>query len=202
MPTGYTADIQDGKVAELKDYILKCSRNFGALIHMRDDDINAKIEHRKVSDYHLEQLNKVKKDFEEFQKLTDEEIQDILNKSYQQRIKDQQEGLKRFEEGKQRYLCMLEKVRRWQPPTEEHIDLKNFAIKQLEESLDFDYGDNLKEYYLQEPFKDTIQGYKQYKIESYLKDIERHSKGYREEIEGVEKINKWIDDLINSFNEN
>jgi hypothetical protein len=199
MPTGYTTNVQEGKVVELKDYILDCSRNFGALIHMRDDSNNTEIRYREVSDYHLKQLERAKNNYEEFKKLTDEEIQLKLDESYNQNLKDKKESLKRFEEGKQRYLDMLDKVKGWQPPSEEHINLKNFAIKQLEESLDFDYSDRTKEYYLQEPFKDTIEGYKQYKIKSYLKDIEYHSKGYREEIEGVEKVNKWIDDLINSF---
>lgn len=202
MPTGYTSDVQDGKVTELKDYILRCSRNFGALIHMRDCDFGCEIKHREISDYYLNRLDKVKKEFEEFRNLTDEEIQEQLDERYERSLKEQEKGLKRFEEGKQRYLCMLEKVNGWQPPTEEHINLKNFAIKQLEESLDFDYSDSLKEYYLQEPFKDTLQGYKQYKMKNYLKDIERYSREYKEEIEGVEKINKWIDDLINSFAEN
>lgn len=202
MPTGYTSDVQDGKVTELKDYILRCSRNFGASIHMRDCDFGCEIRHREISDYYLNRLDKVKKEFEEFRNLTDEEIQEQLDNKYKQEVKDRKEGLKRFEEGKQRYLDMLDKVKNWQPPSEGHINLRNFAIKQLEESLDFDCSDSLKEYYLKEPFKDTVEGYKQYKMKNYLKDIERYSREYKEEIEGVEKINKWIDDLINSFTEN
>ena len=169
-------------------------------MHMREDNNNAEIRHREVSNYHLEQLDRVKEEFEKYEKFTDKEIQEAIDKSYEQSLKDQKDGLKRFEEGKQRYLDMLEKVENWEVPTEEHNNLKKFAIEQLESSLDFDYSDSMKKYYLQEPVKDNIEGYKKYKIKAYLKDIEYHSKGYREEIEGVEKNNIWIDNLIDSFN--
>lgn len=199
MPTGYTACVQDGNVTELKDYILRCSRKFGALIHMRDDALNTSIKHREVSDYRLNRLNEIKKDFEEFKKLSDEEIQKMLDESYLQKIEQQKKGLKEFEIGKQRYLDMLEKVKEWQPPSDDHMNLKNFAIEQLEGSLDFDYSDTSKEYYLREPFKDSVEQYRQFKIESYIKDIKYHSDEYKKEAENVEKINKWIDDLVNSF---
>ena len=43
MPTGYTADIQDGKITTLREYALSCARAFGALIMMRDDPHDAPI---------------------------------------------------------------------------------------------------------------------------------------------------------------
>jgi len=199
MPTGYTCNIQDGTMTELKDYMLGCSRNFGALIHMREDNSNNEIRHRECSDYHLKQLNRTKDDYENFKKLTDEKIQITLDKNYENIIEEHKNSLKRFEEGKQRYLDMLTKVKTWNSPTEEHNKLKEFAIKQIEDSLDFDYSDSLRSYYLVDPIKDTVEAYKQFKLKSYLKDTEYHSKGYKEEIEGVQKVNTWIDDLINSF---
>jgi hypothetical protein len=47
MPTGYTCDVQNGKVTELKDYLLDCSRGFGALIHMRDERMDTPIKLRR-----------------------------------------------------------------------------------------------------------------------------------------------------------
>lgn len=94
---------------------------------------------------------------------------------------------------------MIEKVKKWHPPTRDHIRLKDFALKQLNNSLDFDCSGSMRNYYLEEPVKDDLNEYKQGKIKRYLKDIEYYSKYYREEIEEVEKANKWIDDLINSF---
>lgn len=188
MPTSYTSGVQEGKITELKDYVLMCARNFGALIHMRE-----------VDNYHLNQLNRIIKDYEEFLKLTDAEIQSKLDKYYERRIKEQRDGLKRFEEGKQRCLDMLEKVKSWNPPTKEHIKLKEFAVEQLERSLEFDYSDRSKAYYLEKPFKDTVEEYRKCKEKDYFGDIEYHSKAHKEEIERVDECNKWIRDLMDSL---
>lgn len=199
MPSCYTALVQDGKITEAKDFILNCSRQFGALMHMREDNMDAEIEYRKVSDYHLERLESVKQQYEDLKKVTDEEIQENIDMNYYKRLEEKREGLKRFNEGRQRYLDMLEKVEKWTPPTNEHVKLKEYCIEQLKSSLDFDYSDSLKEYYTTKPEKETVEEYKQFQLESYLKDIEYHSKHYREEVENVKEINKWIEDLISSF---
>lgn len=94
---------------------------------------------------------------------------------------------------------MIDKVKEWIPPTEDHIKLKEFALEQLNSSLEFDCSDSSRNYYLQEPFKDTVEEYRVYKIKSYLKDLEYYSKSYRDELESVEKANKWIRDLIESL---
>lgn len=39
---------------------------------------------------------------------------------------------------KKRYEEILEKVIKWEPPTKDHVGLKEFAINQINESIDFD----------------------------------------------------------------
>lgn len=199
MPTGYTYSVQNGEVTELKEFMLSCAKGFGAFIHMRDDGISSDIKYREVGEYYSRRLENTKREFEEFKLLSDEEIQKQLDESYERRVKEQKEGLKRFDEQKQRYLDMIDKVKEWIPPTEDHIKLKEFALEQLNSSLEFDCSDSSRNYYLQEPFKDTVEEYRVYKIKSYLKDLEYYSKSYRDELESVEKANKWIRDLIESL---
>jgi hypothetical protein len=200
MPTGYTCDVQNGKVTELKDYLLDCSRSFGALIHMRDERMDTPIKLREVSDYHLESLNKAKKDYDEFLLKSDEEIQKMLDDSYERSLKEKEEGLKRFDQQRKRYGDMLAKVESWEIPTEEHKNLKKFAIQQLKDSIDFDCSDSHRDYYLTEPHKDTVEVYKTWKLDRLLKDIEYHSKEYKEECKRVKEANQWITDLYDSFN--
>ena len=42
---------------------------------------------------------------------------------------------------RQRYTDMLKQVRKWVPPTTEHMGLKRFMIEQLEQSIRLDCGD-------------------------------------------------------------
>lgn len=199
MPSGYTCGVQEGKITDVKDFILTCSRGFGAFIHMRDDNLNTEIKYQEVGEYYPRRLEQAKREFEEFKQLSDEDIQKQLDERYEAKVKENRESLKRFDEQRQRYLDMIEKVKEWNPPTEDHIKLKEFALDQLNSSLDFDCNESMRNCYLEEPIKDNLNEYKQGKIKRYLKDIEYYSKYYREEIEEVEKANKWIDDLVNSF---
>ena len=43
MPTGYTSDIYDGKDISFREYALKCARNFGAYVEMRDSSLDTEM---------------------------------------------------------------------------------------------------------------------------------------------------------------
>lgn len=199
MPTGYTAKVQDGKITEVKDYILGCARNFGALIHMRDDNLDTEIRHKKPDYYYLRTYNKSLEELEKFKKLTDEEIQKTLDEDYENALKNNEVQLKRMKDEKQRYLNMIEKVNNWEPPTEEHINLKTFALNQLQISLESDCSDRLMEYYSEKPIKPTVEEYKKVRLIHLEEEILYYKKNYEENIKTVNEVNKWIDDLIDSF---
>lgn len=199
MPTGYTCKVEDGEITELKDYLLSCARGFGAMIHMRDDSMDKQYEPKVVSDYHINALNKAKKDYDEFLNITDEEIQKKLDESYENEIQSRKDGLARFKTHKQRYEDMLAKVETWKEPTEQHKKFKEFAIEQLKSSINWDCSDSSEKYYLEIPKKDTVEEYNAWKLDSLLKDIEYHSEHYKEEYESVEESNKWVEDLIESI---
>ena len=44
MPTGYTAGIIDGKTETFQEFAKQCMRNFGACIHMRDENMGKEYE--------------------------------------------------------------------------------------------------------------------------------------------------------------
>lgn len=198
MSTGYTCKVETGEIKELKDYLLLCARGFGAMIHMRDDSLDKTIQPMEASDYHLKALNRAKEEYDKFLKTTDEDIQKIIDENYERNLKDKQEGLIKFDEQNKNYLSMLEKVKEWEIPTNEHKKLKEFAIEQLEMSIG---SDSFREYYTQITQKDTVEGYKSWKLNDLLKDIERHSREYREECKRVSECNKWVTDLVNSLHE-
>lgn len=83
MPSGYTCGVQEDKITDAKDFILSCSREFGAFIHMRDDGLNTEIKYREVGDYYPRKLEEVKREFEEFKQLSDDDIQKQLDDCYE-----------------------------------------------------------------------------------------------------------------------
>lgn len=200
MPSGLTSKIYEGKDITFKEFALLCAKQFGALIHMKDEPLYAPIRKREPSTYWLEQLEKAKKDLADF--LTNPPTEDSLAKEYEKKVermrKEDAETNKNRQELKARYEAMLKKVQDWNPPTSEHENLKSFMIKQLNESIDFD-----------------CRAYSQFDRfitkEAYIKDnlssmhleerVEYCQEQWDKEIERCNNANKWIEELVNSLEE-
>jgi hypothetical protein len=197
MPTGYTSEIYEGKEVSGKKFIMDCARAFGACIMMRDEPNNAEIpEEFKPSTYHKEQIERGKSELKKYQDMTIEEAQNFIDEEYETTIKNNKEQIKNKMDLRNRYLNTLSEVMEWQTPTEDHINLKEFAIKQLKESIDFDCGVS---YYNKEVVKYSPEEWLDIKINSCLRDIEYHTKENNAEIKRVTERNKWIKDLRNSL---
>ena len=82
MPTGYTAGIIDGSIKTFEQYAKTCVRAFGAAIHMRDDSLSEEYVPREPGDYHLNALNRAKKQLNQSKKMTDTKIIKDRNKAH------------------------------------------------------------------------------------------------------------------------
>ena len=200
MPTRLTSKIYEGKDITFKEFALLCARTFGALIHQREEPLDAPIRKREPDTYYLKQLEKAKKDLDDF--LANPPTEDSLAKEYEEKVermrKEDAETNKNSQELKARYEAMLKKVQDWNPPTSEHKNLKNFMISQLNESIDFDcYAYNqvdklvTKEQYI----KDGLSS-------MHLQEqVEYYQEQWDKEIESCNSVNKWIEELVNSLEE-
>lgn len=197
MPTGYTSYIQDGKIDNAKDFIMLCARAFGATVTMREESLDIPISKFKPDTYHLDSLNKAMVKLEQAKNKTNEEIQKEIDESYSKEMDYRKQVIKERSELKQKYLNILNDIYSWKEPTPEHKNLKDFAISQIKESIDWDCD---TEYYEKEYIKPTIEESRKLSIESALKDIEYHSKNYSEEVKRTDERNKWINDLRDSLN--
>src|SRR5438309_7441629 len=97
MPTGYTADVGNGKVTDFATFALTCARGFGALITMRDDPMDAEIpDEFPVDEYAMrayiadsERLNELRAmDAEEAERQADTAYTDALAR-YRERQREQ-----------------------------------------------------------------------------------------------------------------
>lgn len=140
MPTGYTAEIHDGKPITFPEFVMNCARAFGALALMRDDPADAVIpdEFKPRTDYHDEQLVKHRAELARLEVMTPEQIvnahADVRAGELRERTKDAVKN----RDMRARYRAMLAEVEAWEPPTPDHVGLKEFMVKQITESIDFD----------------------------------------------------------------
>lgn len=199
MPTGYTSEIYDGKDVSGNDFLMQCARAFGACIMMRDESLDSKLpEEFQPSAYHKERIKEAKTELKKYQNMTIEEAILEIEKNYQNTIRSSKESRKKYSDMKNRYLNTLADVLTWQPPTDEHKELKKFAIQQLQDSINYDCN-HIEDHYPINIQKETPQKYIEKNINGCLKDIEYNSKEWNVELEGVARRNKWIKELRGSL---
>lgn len=191
MPTGYTADIENG--ISFEKFILSCARNFGALIMMRDEPNDAPIpDEFKPSDYYIEALKKSNEEFDFLSSLTDNQIKEYSESEYNKSVKDWQ---KREDEKlllKNKYNEMLEKAIGWQPPTKDHEGLKEFMISQITKSIEWDCAE------YDRPEKLTPKQWINERLKNVRWQIDYQTKENEAEIKRSEGRTEWVRKLKES----
>lgn len=193
MPTGYTADVMYGKVTELEEYALACARAFGALIDMRDEPKGAEIKELEPSDYHSTAAKSLVVKLSSYWDKSEEEIHAEYEEYYRGAVAAAEESNANNRKALENYQAMLDKVRAWTPPTDDHHGLKRFMIEQLESSISYDSFE-----YDSPTRMDPIKWHQE-RIDNCNELIDYHTKNYREEVVRVKERNQWIRDLVNSF---
>jgi hypothetical protein len=195
MPTGYTADIKNGIIFE--QYAMNCARAFGALIMMRDEDNDAEIPEKfEPSDYHSKAIKAAREELSRLYAMDEVTAEQLANEAWE---KSESVRIKRLAENKetlQGYKAMLEKVKNWIPPTEDHAGLHKFMREQLEKSIAFD--DMYASYKSPAP-KITGKEWLSQEIEKSEGDIEYHTKKHREEVARTDERNLWLSQLRESL---
>jgi len=198
MPTGYTSEIYNEKEVSGKEFLMKCARAFGACIEMKDTNLDEPIPKEfKPDTYHKEQIEKTKIKLKELQNISNDEIENIIETEYNKTLESNKQKIEEYKELKSRYLKTLSEVELWQPPTLEHVNLKEFAIEQIKTSIDWDC--NISYFENMEVKKLTAEEWLKNQINKYEEDIKYHTKKYKEEVKRVEERNKWIKDLRESL---
>lgn len=194
MPTGYTASVQDGKI-DFKQFALQCARAFGATIMQRDEPMNELPKIQEPSDYHSKRLTQLSEQIEVINKMSLEEAAQASIKKHNDDIAYYDKSDKEMLEVKSNYTTMLEKSKAWVTPSDEFIELKDFMIKQLTESIDFDCSPFTRKI---SPITDG-ETYKAEQLAKIHKDIFYHTAENKKEIERTNARNKWIETLYNSL---
>lgn len=206
MPTAYTAGILDGSITNFKDFAKLCVRAFGAAIHMREEPFDAEYHPDSPSDYHFKQIENYKQELEFLKELTNEElIQQKRDKLLEERTRMENSNRMSLE-NKKRMEVILEEAYNYKPPTVQHEEIRKFMIDQLTKTIEFDCrafynGSRFEEIdkALENLDADEILREKQLSI---LKDLEYHSKEYREEVERINERNKWVKAFFDSLENN
>lgn len=198
MPTGYTADVQSGKVTEFSDFALQCARAMGACVSQRDDgDGPPKLEGR--AGRYEDRVKEATREKDKLNAMSMSEVIEEFTKESEAEIKRCNEGIEKKRRQEERYESMIAKVEAWIPPSSEHVGLKEFMLSQLRDSLEFDcsgsyYADALRDLESRTP-EDWLEQQK----EAVNRNLEHYTNLLKEESERVEGRNLWKTQLFESL---
>lgn len=199
MSTIYTEIVAQRDDCSLKDFALRCAREFGALACMRDEPIDAPIPVCFESDdFYQKKYEAAKAEHDAF--IANPPTREELSKEYDEYVASQKEEYAKAmadkREKRRRYNRMLTKVLNWAPPTPEHQELRRFMIQQLQESIDLD----CTEYDLALPSK-TAYIARRTDEELMSICIENYSIKWRKELRINQERNQWLQALRESLKE-
>jgi hypothetical protein len=198
MPTGYTADLYDGKDVSFRDFVLRCSRAMGAAVMLRDDGPEVVPTPENVSpntSYTQRRLAEAKGEFEKWKNLVGPGLlaeTESFNAKQRQARKGDEEKRERIANA---YTSMIEQVEAWDPPTPDHEPLKEFMLQQLRNSLKFDASPTDPKWYAEY----TPQDLRDLRIGNLTQEIERLERDGVQEREREASRIQWVEDLYASL---
>lgn len=196
MPTGYTADVGDGTVTDFRDFAMQCARAFGALVRMRDDPADAAIQSEFApSDYHVKALAEAREALASLRSMSIDQRQVAAEAANADAVASWDLRESKRAETRRRYDAMLAHVKAWTPPTGAHVEMKNFMIQQLSESIRFDCVPTCSK-------PPTPLKRDEWFAEAVAKaeyDIGYHTKEHAAEVARCAKRTAWIADLRRSL---
>lgn len=203
MPTGYTAGIEDGRITTGKDFLKLCTRAFGIAIELKDEPLSVPTPTKFEPDtYYKKRLEDEKANFEKFKAMSFEEARAEMVRAYEDRIdmyKSMLEGsLKRNEQ----YAKVRAEVEDWNPPTPDHIELKKFALKQIDMCIDTQEQIDRYREYANEELDDSDSAVAEYiheQTEFHRQGVKRAKESWDDEIKRTEDKNKWMELFLNSL---
>lgn len=190
MPTGYTADIGEGKITTLREFALRCARGMGACVMMRDEPWDAQIPERfePQLDYQQKELAKATALLNDTDTLSPEECELRAQSDFAVAMASHGKYVaeKVVENG--RYRDMLTAVEAWQTEAE---GIKDFMSEQLRISI--------SDYQPETPKAMTGEEWRRETRNKALWSVAYHEKQIAEEIHRTEMRNIWLAALRRSL---
>ncbi|MEO6145904.1 MAG: hypothetical protein ABIT70_02405 [Sulfuriferula sp.] len=196
MPTSYTAAIAND--ISFNDFVMGCARAMGALILMRDKPLDATIpEWFLPSPYYADEKNKASDKMEALLCMPLCDVEKAAIDSYSAELAARADAIQGIAMLRHKYSTMLEQVKAWEPPTEDHLEFKEFMIEQINTSLIYDCNDTY--YKEQVPLRLTGEEWRKKNMMELEMQFERYDEEHDKEIARTHARNRWLRELRNSL---
>jgi hypothetical protein len=203
MPTGYTAGILDGTTNSFTDFAKLCMRAFGATIHMRDEGLEMEYIPRTPDKYYYEQIEKANQLFSDSQNLSDEAIINLRKAELEESKKYHEAAIERIKEGRVKLEAMLQQAKAYQAPTADHVEIKEFMIQQLTETIKRDGDSDYNEGKLLEVNRElenlNVEVIRKNMVDKARRGLKYHRDELGKELARCTLSNTWVEQFVKSL---
>jgi hypothetical protein len=192
VPTGHNSKLYNGEEVTFSDWLLGIARSFVMHDYGADEPL---VEEFKLSSYYVERLAKARNRVDEVLAWSEEMAEREAQASYDQALAEWEHHQAEMRALSGRYMSMMYKIEAWEPPTEEHQALKEYAIGQLRSGLDNDC------FSYDKPQKLTGEDFKHQELTEALNSSRRLEDEVESERENAERKTQWVKKLRESLAE-
>lgn len=194
MPTSYTSFIENGEVKDAKTFLHLCLRNFRVCTKLMDRPLKIQDDYveditegyQNSIDFHQERLDGWKRDLEEIQKMSDDELCEKYISETRDKIKHLEECRNKDFQNYADYLKIREEIESWNCD-EEFEGIKKFAIDQINMSINKSsyYDDELAK--CGKPTREAFEKVKEEYRKQLIEDAEWHVNYHSNEIKKLQE---------------
>lgn len=116
-----------------KEFVQVCAKNFGAAMHMTNDELSAPLRLREVSHNH-EEIDQANEEFKRLVNMSDDERDAYGESKKDEKIRTQLKVIDTFESNILKVSRMRERVESWEVPAV-YEQLKSFMLDQLHPAI-------------------------------------------------------------------
>lgn len=191
MPNGYTATLH-AQAQDFDEFVLGCARAFGALIEMRDLPSDAPIPDQLAISPHYEQrVETARARLAELGEMTALEIEVAAAAAHHRANTAWTDVQMSKVATEARYRDMYAQVAQWNPPSPDHVELKEFMLEQLARSIEWDCS--LSQW--KEPLPVPPTEWHRGETRRAGEELEQAVAGLKAEQERVAGRNQWVKQL-------
>lgn len=134
--TGYTEQIENGNVTTGKDFLKLCTRAFVVAMDMIEKPLSVPTPtHFEPNPYYKEKYDKAVEVRNKYRQMTFEEAKQDIIKKHNAEITQTKKFLEKYKLEDEKYKKVRDEIKEWIPPTPQHEALKNFALDQIDLSM-------------------------------------------------------------------
>lgn len=200
--TGYTEQIENGNITTGKDFLKICTRAFGVANSLIEKPLSVPTPtHFEPNPYYKEEYDKAVEVRNKWKQMTFDEAKQKIIEKYNTEITQAKKSLENYKLEDEKYKKVRNEIVKWNPPTDEHKALKNFALEQIDLSMNT-YIYNYLERDLNKELDisdNAVWKYINDMNASCEKNVGEAYEQWQEELKRTDEKNTWMQQFLESL---